>query len=456
MRKPTKASTYPTVRDLLRAELKNSGYSHNSLADLGKMIVKAAGKSAKIKLGPSTLNGWLLGQRLPGEEAQGMLAAFLGGGDETKAAKFRQALKSAVKQDASKESVALSDEQPVSIGVIEYRPFSRLREQENNLSQEADFLDGVFQRFLAFANQRHREWATTTLETAVQDAQAGKILLGLLATVDRAKRLKFFPTPIRMPINAVVPADWINNNEVLREVRLALSYGGRPSRAREKIVRPICEPAEIGGLYVRGTLNLQPQPEDIVAGFDVANYADKLGSMPAPRSGGGAVPTVVADEYTCLQLLAKLRGKGTLVFDVQRKQGQHTEFPFLPSYALGIAVHREHHIWIDYLSEAFPLWLDADRDGVGDIYYQLYEELVRRTKVAVDQAGLDSGFPPTAVEGWTEKILGLSEFKSTSQTTRYMQTGSEAWLPVLQVVHQLRFSQDNTVPNSTDTKTFPS
>ncbi len=412
----TDVKKYPELKRVLEREWDDYRLRN------GRISLREAAIQMRMK-SPSALHSWLRGERLPkNKNIETLVNFFREGGDERK--RLENEIKLAV---AAKPDQALPDPleslvngmRKLTVGIIEYEPFS---------GKDSDFFNYVFDRFVAFANLSERRVFPdiVNLDEAQQRLIDGTldVAIGVLRTPDRALRMRFFKSPIRIPVNAVMLKSG-RERASLEEVRDALSKKIKETKP-DRTIYPIINEKEVGGLHVKNYLNIERNTYRAVK-YEVESYADALVELNEQRSpsGGGPVPVVVADELMCLRVIEHLdtgmassprkrnqEGQPDLVFNVEDNY-QQDKGAWMPRYRLGFAVNRSHRKWIEYLEEAFEIFLDSNAELVAGRYDELHND-IERYFLGVSQVkgkelgkiwlGLKEG-PNNEVAGpWTEII----------------------------------------------------
>lgn len=376
----TDVKAYPVLQRILRREWDEYRRTH------GRISLRDAAEQMGMK-SPSALHSWLRGERLPIAKNIETLAKFFHSDDDDK----RKRLESEIRLAVTAVPVAalrdpleglVNGTRELAIGVIEYEPFS---------GKDSDFFNQVFDRFAAFANLSKLEIRTpkVTLDEAQSrlcDTGELDMVLGVLQTPDRALRLRFFTSPIRIPVNAVL----LSESEDVSETVVEALWERRKDVKPLRFIYPIINEKEVGGLHVRNYLDIN-QDQSKSVDYKVESYVQALLESYERRSrGGGPVPVVVADELMCLQVKRRLNSGGllsrtskqpslqaVLVSPESRAPESRDTRPSSspPRYRLCFAVNRNHRSWIDYLADAFEIFLDSNAELVAGYYKELHDDI---------------------------------------------------------------------------------
>jgi hypothetical protein len=147
----------------------------------------------------STVNAWRSGQRVPTSAQAAVLAKYLFPKDRDKQRWLVQEL------DTSRDPEKLTLLRELDENLRSLRIGSTSKQSYGRVG----FLDHFIYRFFQLAGIRHKlierdEMVDLKEQIVDGDVDVG---VGLFATLDRSLMVKFFPTPIRVGLNAVVPGD---------------------------------------------------------------------------------------------------------------------------------------------------------------------------------------------------------------------------------------------------------
>lgn len=319
----------------------------------------------KLDISHAAFNSWLLGRRRPSRRQVPELARFLTKGDRAAA----KALESQIHGARATEHVAevpdalrrIQDSKTLRIGVVVYPPFGA-----NTKGTDVGFFGSLFQLFASYMGCQAKVRAVT-LDSAEQDLcekRSLDIITAIFAIPDRALSMKFFPTPIRVPLNAVVLENQISSDKDLTAVQNLLEGPPGDSTATHKRFHFIVAPNEAGDLFVRHTLGADL--EDKLQGTYVEYEAgDFIEALETKRPGRSVV--AVVDEMMCRSIIKGSTQPAKLVFE---------ENLALPTYSLCAAVDRADSDWIAYLTDALEFFVRSNVRRLRDLYQTLENDLV--------------------------------------------------------------------------------
>jgi transcriptional regulator with XRE-family HTH domain len=390
MTKP--ARRYPRLGELLIRALEERQ------RDGRPLTIRGAAKALGVS--PATFAAWKGGERAPRARNIRQLAELLYGGDADARLVFIESLTRAVGPSGSPpvDDGSFFDRE-LKVGVVRYDPIS----VPSILGEPSKgFLDSLLRRLFNYGELRvPREFEEVDLDHAVRSLGAGEfdIIAGMMATVDRAKLIHFIPTPITLPVNAVLLKDHLeqlsmNGDKAKESLRRAITDPAGEETEGFRI-HPIFRTNEIGGLYCRLALGLSEKDTErvtIADRYDKNVYHDLLAGHRIVNSEN--FPLVVADELMCIQVLQLAAGKADLLFDLEKS------FEELPCYSIGFAVPRSKTTLISYLEEVFPIYLRADIHFLIDRYGRLYKRLLTHVSKA-----LQSPFTTQTEQNWASKVL---------------------------------------------------
>lgn len=331
------------------------------------------------QLSPSSLSSYRRGRELPGRKNLEFLANLFHPGDSKEQHEFKVSVRAAWQPRLATSlidplDILVAKERSLSVGVINYGPYAW-----NDDMPGRGFFDMFFKMFVGYAALGGTE-GSDFRRVGFDDVPRElcwdgsiDVALAILATPDRARQMKFFPTPITSHVNAVVRQDdMAKHGEIINAL---VDPFGQSGTGHVKL-RPIVNELEVGGLYVRNYLRRQPATYESVP-YEISNYADKVVE---PRSGSSLIRVLVADEVTCLLVKEECERQGELAELVFRrtKDEAAASTHFLPRYRLAFAVNRNHPKWVDYLTDAFAYFVEANAQVMARLYRQLEDQLLAR------------------------------------------------------------------------------
>lgn len=363
-------SKYPKLAKLLQ----------DAIDKLDLTTAKAAEKANYGKK-YQTFYSWVSGARAPRNDKDFKNLGLLSK-DEDRKAEFIEKLKRAVQLDSGRTGRSARGEvipEKLRVATVDYIPFSGHKEC---------FFDDVFRRFLAFASIGSDDPFPTIriedVEARLADGhpQQVDVVLGILATPDRTRFMRFFPSPVRVPLNAafLVPQVKGQENQPLDQgvkkkfVRDAL-LNSAGSQVTQK-VRPIAVVGEVGGLYAKHFLNLNQGSQWVTCkSYSPKEYLSELQTS-AKASSNGATPIVLADDLMCRRIVKAIENAGSsgqLAEDYSTWPTTGTGQ--LPTYRLTIAMNRERQELWNFLAESLEIYLTSNVEQVKSAYMNLRESL---------------------------------------------------------------------------------
>jgi hypothetical protein len=364
-------------------------------------------RSASEKLrtvSTATFAAWKGGYRAPRTQNISALAELFYPNDPEKRSVFISELMSAIKpgdqqgEQRKEDSLAL----PLHLAAVPYDPFSLPTTKGHG------FLDDFFRRLTVYGDLKSvNGFEETVLDDVGELLKEGQkdVVTGVMSTVDRNKDLRFFSTPISLPVNGVIlkehfekfrsrsTSEPVDENSAKRELqRYLIPPDPQPGKNE---LHPIIRLAEVGGLYCRLALRLEPDygtgAVTIAEKYTAESYLDALRKHTVRQ---GKYPVVVVDEMMCLNILTAAKGECRLVFDLNDKDA------YMPRYSVGIAVPKHRSKLIDYLEGVFPVYLRADNNYLKHRYKSLYDDLCT---IATSALGADS----SEAKEWASRTLNL-------------------------------------------------
>jgi hypothetical protein len=335
-------------------------------------------RAKKKQLSPSSLSSYRRGRELPDTDNLNLLGRLFYPEDMSRQEKFRTSVRGAGRPKPAAglidpfDSLAVGA-RPIRVGVVNYGPYAWEDE-----APRGGFFDQFFRMFVgcaALGGEKGSQFKQVAFDRVLEDlCVQGSIdvVLAILATPDRAMMMKFFLTPITIHVNAVARTEILDRKR--ESIADALVNPSGPSPMQRVELRPIVDELEVGGLHVKNYLRYKPQDYCKVE-FNINDYVNQLLET---GSDDKLVRVVVADELTCLRVIAecdKRKQNTGLVFGQAEPQAGSLS-PLLPRYRLGFAVNRDHRKWIEFLTEAFPYFLEANAEVMVDFYMRLQNRLL--------------------------------------------------------------------------------
>lgn len=418
--KPSSKSVTPqTAAEILTKEVA-------TLRDEGHTVsIKTVGD--RLGVTRQTVYSWLRGTQLPLANRIDELAGALHPKDPQRRVILGDRLKEAVKDvrslgQAGDPMAKRLGEQPLAVGVVPYWPFAKV--VPNETTEDPGFMVNLFRRFAAYAGfaVTETEMQLTTLESQLASGKSD-VALAVLATVDRSLALKFFTSPIRISLNAVVFADRSIDTARLNRIRDALRFSREYNSARAREILPVVVAMEVGGIYVKQGLRFGNDNVRFLDTYDKHEYLKAL----ANRPNGQRIPVAVADEHMCMQIIAASERPAVNVFPWCPEPG---ESEALPRYRLGIAVARQQAPWAEFFVHGMAMLLDADAGSVAALYQMLREDLLGQcshaiaksnanlAKYDIDLPGIGTSETMRAggrgdpAQAWVNRLLGLSDLET--------------------------------------------
>jgi len=399
--------------------------------------------SEKLKtVSTATFAAWKGGYRAPRTQNISALAELFYPKDSEKRTIFINELMSAIKpgdqqgEQRKEDSLAL----PLHLAAVLYEPMS-LPSTEGR-----GFLDDFLRRLIIYGDLKSvngfEEIALGDVGKLLDERKAD-VVTGVMSTVDRNKNLRFFSTPISLPVNGVILKEHFeefrssfastprSEETAKNNLQLLLSPPDPPERGqtdrRPIPLHPIIRPTEVGGLYCRLALGLEPDHGKdgvtLAEEYTAKSYRDALKNHAVRQR---KYPVVVADELMCLNVLSQAKDECRLIFDLIDDDA------LMPRYSVGIAVPKYRKNLISYLDDVFPIYLRADSNYIVHRYKQLYDELC-------ELAGRALGDDNPKVKEWASRTLNLDQ-KDVDLDLGY----SRGWNVILRRVKKLIDQGDKT------------
>ena len=388
---------------------------------------------------PSLVNAWRSGQRVPSNEQTRQLAKYLFPKDSDK----QRWLARALDQAKDPQKVSLLEELDQNSRALRVGSTSRASYGRKG------FLDQFIARFFRLAGIRYRFTGPDELvdlkEQLVQEEV--DVGIGIFATLDRSLMIKFFSTPIRVRLNAIVLEDTLRRTGIaikpLRKILAPQELEASPEP--DLTVVPVVVQGDVGGIYAAKTLGFTESNLELAASHHYSRYGETLIEEEKRYAKAGLMKTPVAlvDDVTALYVLKfldKQKAPARLVFPFSTEKSAGLEKKWMPEYLVSISIKRTNVELVDYLGDALRLFLRTEVQMISSFYKDVcmqFEDLATelqignrsweeddKSKVTVSPTGEENR---ASARAWVDYTFGLT----TAQLTVH-QDFELPWRPILQ------------------------
>jgi transcriptional regulator with XRE-family HTH domain/GNAT superfamily N-acetyltransferase len=269
---------------------------------------------------------------------------------------------------------------------------------------------------------------------AVCDGRAD--LLVNLSSLQRAKKIAFFNTPIQISVNAVIPAHRAD------AMTAATEFVSFPSVQPDHPFRVIAIKNEVGWVHATQTLHIPTNRILTQRSLSPRRLADAL----RQSSKEATTPILICDELTALNVVAELKGEGMLVLapttvEAVRLSPKRRN---MPNHPLGFGFNRQDLALRDFLTESFESFLRLERETISALYEDLYQQLVLHVRGClfhdhslyiggvrrITRKGLNKRDHETLLDqnarSYAKRALSLSR-----QAEEERHTSMDRWYPIL-------------------------
>jgi hypothetical protein len=412
---------------------------------------RTAAIEGAIHSGKSLISAWRSGQRaIPPDQAQ-KLAEYLFKKDIEKQRWLVRSLDQA--RDPEKMTLLKEldqDSRELRIGSTSRDGYGR-----------AGLLDQFMVRFLRLSGVKYRfveRDGVADLKTQLvqEDLDVG---IGIFATLDRSLMIKFFTTPIRIGLNAIVLEDTLrrtglsvkaaarkNGGEARPSLRQILAPEALESFPEADLsIVPVVVRTDVGGIYATKTLGFTESSLEFAADHHYSSYAEKLIEEELRYAGAGVpkAPVAIVDDVSALYVLRSLDRKkagARLVFPLSNVKAAGEEKKWMPEYLVSISVKRTKADMVDYLRDALRLFLRTELQMISSFYTEACAQLENLAKEFCisnrSWKGKNSGELADSYAGdnrklaraWTEYTFGLTKAQLNAH-----QDFELPWKPILQI-----------------------
>jgi len=326
-----------------------------------KAISAATGQSVSL------VNAWRSGQRLPAAGQVRKLAKYL----FPKNSERQRWLERSLDQAREPQKATLLKELEQNSRTL------RLGSASRSTYGRAGLLDQFFARFCRLSALSYQFMGRDELVDLKQQLEQDEvdIGIGIFATLDRSMMIKFFATPLRVGLNAVVLEDTLARTGMeigkLRDA-LAPEELGATSEPNLNVV-PVVVPGDVGGVYAFKTLGFGESDSAFPDSHHYSSYGDKLidEERRYAKINVRKTPIALVDDITAIYVLLfldKRRIGARLVFPLSNEQSAGGKKKWMPEYLVSIAVKRTNLEIVDYLRDAFRLYLRTEVQMISSFY----------------------------------------------------------------------------------------
>jgi hypothetical protein len=315
----------------------------------------------------SLVNAWRSGQRKPSPEQTKKLARYLFPRDSAR----QRWLENSLAEARDPQRASLLKELDENNGEL------RIGSTSQANYGRTGFLEEFIARFLRLAGIKYkfvgRDDIVDLKEQLVQDEL--DVGVGIFATLDRSLLIKFFSTPIRVGLNAIVLEEGLDRTGLnVRDLRKLIA----PEETRDKLqanltIAPIVVRSDVGGIYASKILGYSETNLEIPMGHHYSSYGQKLIDMEDDYKNRHVtkIPVVLADDVMALYIvrfLDKQERCARIIFPFGTEQSAGQERKWLPEYLVSVAVKRTNTELADYLRDALRLFLRTEMQMISSFY----------------------------------------------------------------------------------------
>lgn len=418
--------------------------------------------AAAAAISPKTLRQYESGRAIQSETAKKLARAFFGSSgdgpnlDTAEARDFLECLNREIElRSINPLNLPIDSNDATIRGLsLDYAPFSGTDKDKSGVEKENSerfldlFLRKLFQ--LSVINLEEPDFAKAASEKSTFDIVKRISLLESdradlivnLSSLQRLRRVHFFPTTIRVSLNAVVfNEDGNESSGNLGHLKTFLTSG---VSAWEPL-NLLAVRNEVGYVYLTQSLKIPPSRITPLSTIDPTILADQL------RKYRGEKPLLVCDEVTAMGTVTALKGQGMLVLQPCTDEAVLTDKRMvLPAFPLAIGVKRENNdAMINYLSSSLQAFLALEPETIAALLHTLYDQLVSFAKetLSCDQNLYLGGTRRIIKDRHPEFAPLLADQNARAFARRCLQVSAvslrnlapelEPWRPVLRRVRRL-------------------
>jgi transcriptional regulator with XRE-family HTH domain len=414
-----------------------------------KAIATATGQSISL------VNAWRSGQRLPAAGQVRKLAKYL----FPKNTERQRWLERSLDRAREPQKATLLKELEQNSRTL------RLGSTSRSTYGRAGLLDQFFARFCRLSALAYhfigRDELVDLKEQLEQDEV--DIGIGIFATLDRSMMIKFFTVPLRVGLNAVVLENTlVRTGMEIGKLRDALAPEELGATSEPNLnITPVVVQSDVGGIYASKTLGFGESDLAFPTNHHYSSYGEKLIEEERHYATINIkkTPVAIVDDITAIYILLfldKRRIGARLVFPLSNELSAGGKKKWMPEYLVSIAVKRTNLEIVDYLRDAFRLFLRTEVQMISSFYADAciqFENLASELSVgnrswsqpgAGEDPNTATGISRDRARAWVEYTFGL-----TKNQLELHQDFELPWKPILQ--NSKRLYQQLSEGNSPDT-----
>lgn len=270
----------------------------------------------------------------------------------------------------------------IRFGVFEAPPFANYVKSNPDGQRATGYLDRLLGKVkkLAAIELDDSLVGTELTSDLVEDLRHGDmdLAVGVYDVLDRADLLTW-SSNCRMGLNAVLlegdpvlDSQGTNKGETIESVQYRLNRAARQQEPLPYLAIVGEFASEVGRSYVDNVITAERT-------FHCTPTPDALAAALVEQSGRGEGPIVLSDEWTCLDILTELHGRGqrgVLLFPLSTETAAQNTKTHLPAYSIGlISTDERNREYMNYARHLLTLFLRNETEFVVSQLKDLHENL---------------------------------------------------------------------------------
>lgn len=359
---------YPDSRDIVAAALNNERkralekkdrFSKGDIAD-------------DLGITSASLWNYSEGVRVPPRETAKAMGDRFYGVDSPRSHRFQSELekiRNAASIPERKTSILgrIDSEGEISVTVSSFPPFC---------GSAKFFLDTLISRLFSSGGLRAAMEVPKDPQFDIRKALANDqtdLILGYLATIERAVLISFFSTPFRICLGGVIRRDDKGQEERIQNALLLDRKPGQHPALNVIVIRQ-----DVGAIYAN-TLKTQNLPDIHITPVDTTEEMIEAMTSPDPPNKG--IRVALLNELTSFTILEKLNGVPIMPLS-SLKAARETMRHKLPAYFLGLGCSRSRPQLREMIEQLLVLFLSTEIESTANALKDLQKALMETVEKA--------------------------------------------------------------------------
>jgi hypothetical protein len=416
----------------------------------------------QLQVAKSAVSAWFAARQVPRDRYLDGLAKVYAGGSRTLYEQYREQLLRAAQTEAPSGQAMMVGQQRLNAIERMRTPGGSLNIAIVRFSHFSSFFVDVLDTFAKYCSVVPF-LQEISFDNTIDLIDNGDVDVGaaFCATPDRAIRLRFIPTPIKVGVNAITFA-------IFARTANRGDFSLKKGRSTALPIVPIANPKEVGDLYARYFLGYRH--EIIPSAYSVESFTDALLNEFSlwMQNQEQPLPVIFVDELMALQIHQELlnrlikrhecpdnisiRTVGVPILLMGNsplfEHGSAAEF--YPNYNVSMCVARQSPELFEFLTEAWSIFLRSNINYMINRYRILYNDMIGIT-TAIETLVLRGRYQADVMAQWDNGIMAELCGKAKDGMLRWLLVDSWADL----IARWMRLEKDDPSSNLRSRYEYP-